>query len=44
MEVIKLWLELILDTFKEESEDGCIAVHCVAGLGRCVYVCVCVCV
>lgn len=34
MEVIKRWLELIVETFKDESGDGCIAVHCVAGLGR----------
>lgn len=32
-EIIKQWLELIVQTF-ESNADSCIAVHCVAGLGR----------
>ena len=32
-EVVKQWLELVNETFHDES-NSCIAVHCVAGLGR----------
>lgn len=32
-EIVSQWLELIANTF-ETSNMECIAVHCVAGLGR----------
>ena len=33
--IIGKWLDLVHETFKEEETSGnCIAVHCVAGLGR----------
>jgi len=32
-EIVSQWLELIANTF-EASNKECIAVHCVAGLGR----------
>ena len=42
-ELVRQWLELVGETFKEDPEN-CIAVHCVAGLGRSAYICsVCVC-
>ena len=39
-ELVRRWLDLVGETFKEKP-DNCIAVHCVAGLGRSV-LCVCV--
>jgi protein tyrosine phosphatase type 4A len=33
VELVRRWLELVGETFREDPEN-CIAVHCVAGLGR----------
>ena len=33
VDIITRWLRLVVDTFKEDG-NNCIAVHCVAGLGR----------
>lgn len=33
VELVRRWLDLVAETFKEDP-DNCIAVHCVAGLGR----------
>ena len=33
--ILNKWLSLCNDRFQKNA-DGCIAVHCVAGLGRCV--------
>ena len=32
-EIIKRWLDVMDETFRDHP-DGCVAVHCVAGLGR----------
>jgi protein tyrosine phosphatase type 4A len=32
-EIIKKWLDVTEETFRDHP-DGCVAVHCVAGLGR----------
>ena len=32
-EIIRKWLDVMDETFRE-NPDGCVAVHCVAGLGR----------
>ncbi len=39
-DVIERWIAVVTDTFdKVKSGDDipCIAIHCVAGLGRCAY-------
>lgn len=36
-EVLRQWVDLVSSIFRDEK-DSCIAVHCVAGLGRCVSV------
>ena len=41
-DLVRQWLELVGDTFKEDPEN-CIAVHCVAGLGRSAYSIITVC-
>jgi protein tyrosine phosphatase type 4A len=33
MQVVDDWFELLKNRFRE-TPDGCVAVHCVAGLGR----------
>ena len=33
-DIIRQWMDLVKEVVEEEQREGCIAVHCVAGLGR----------
>jgi protein-tyrosine phosphatase len=35
LEIIQRWVQLLVETFDKRAEEHpCIAIHCVAGLGR----------